>query len=449
MDKPEQTRLPIWLQYAMQELGVSEYSGLSDNPEIIKYFQEVSHGEIANDETPWCAAFVGAMLERAEIQSTKSLMARSYLRWGSKLEELKLGAIVILKRGNNNVLGHVGFVISSSQSHAQLLSGNQSNKVTISSFNKSDILDIRWPSDFKNSEAYQTSQLNKITPSEHFNVAFEHILNVEGEWSDHKLDRGGPTYKGITLTTLERAIKDGLIAVNHDDQISALKHLKDNQVKKIYHSYYWRMASCHLFHPSIAIVLFDAAVNHGPKTAIRLLQKNVQASVDGEVGPETIAKTNNTKIENTLNTFIKHRETHYRSLSQFNIFGKGWLNRLKKTEAAARLQLSSSFHPIEKYNHNSSKETKHMNEPISNTQSKWWGESLTVWGTIITALSTVLPVMGPFIGLNISAELILQFGDTVAKLIQIIGGITGTTMALYGRARANQQLVRKPMAIKL
>ncbi len=80
---------------------------------------------------------------------------------------------------------------------------------------------------------------------------------------------------------------------------------------------------------------------------------------------------------------------------------------------------------------------------------KWWGESLTVWGTIVTALSTILPVIGPFIGLDISAELIQQFGDTVAKLIQIIGGVTGTTMALYGRSRATTKLTRRSMEMKI
>ncbi len=51
------------------------------------------------------------MLERADIKSTKSLMARSYLNWGQKQREEKLGSIAILKRGNNEVFGHVGFVI--------------------------------------------------------------------------------------------------------------------------------------------------------------------------------------------------------------------------------------------------------------------------------------------------------------------------------------------------
>ena len=38
---------------------------------------------LPHDEVPWCAAFVGACLERAGIASTRSLMARSYLGWGA------------------------------------------------------------------------------------------------------------------------------------------------------------------------------------------------------------------------------------------------------------------------------------------------------------------------------------------------------------------------------
>ena len=58
-------------------------------------------------------------------------------------------------------------------------------------------------------------------------------------------------------------------------------------------------------------------------------------------------------------------------------------------------------------------------------------------------------MIGPFFGLDITSEMIEQFGDSVTKLIQIIGGVTGTSMALYGRARAETSLTRRPISMKI
>jgi len=44
------------------------------------------------------------------------------------------------------------------------------------------------------------------------------------------------------------------------------------------------------------------------------------------------------------------------------------------------------------------------------TDSKWWGQSMTIWGAIITTLSTVLPVLGPALGIDITADLVREVG---------------------------------------
>jgi hypothetical protein len=38
---------------------------------------------IRDDETPWCATFVSAVLELESIPSTRSAWARSYLNWAT------------------------------------------------------------------------------------------------------------------------------------------------------------------------------------------------------------------------------------------------------------------------------------------------------------------------------------------------------------------------------
>lgn len=80
---------------------------------------------------------------------------------------------------------------------------------------------------------------------------------------------------------------------------------------------------------------------------------------------------------------------------------------------------------------------------------KWWGQSLTIWGTIVTTLATVLPIAGPLIGIEISSDMVHQLGDGVMQVGQALAGVIGVVMAIYGRTRAFQPLVRRDFLVKL
>lgn len=38
----------------------------------------------------------------------------------------------------------------------------------------------------------------------------------------------------------------------------------------------------------------------------------------------------------------------------------------------------------------------------SQPATKWWGNSLTIWGAILTGLTTVLRTLGPVIGVDLT-----------------------------------------------
>lgn len=80
---------------------------------------------------------------------------------------------------------------------------------------------------------------------------------------------------------------------------------------------------------------------------------------------------------------------------------------------------------------------------------KWWGNSMTIWGVIITTLSTVIPAMGPAFGVDISGELIVQAGDQLVTTIQAVGGLIGTLLTIWGRVRASAPLTRRDVRVKL
>lgn len=97
----------------------------------------------------------------------------------------------------------------------------------------------------------------------------------------------------------------------------------------------------------------------------------------------------------------------------------------------------------------SSTATQTSASPATGAESKWWGQSMTIWGTLITAAATVAPVVGPLIGIDISADTIKQLGGQTAEVARGIAGLVGTILAIYGRTRAVQPLMRREVALRL
>lgn len=132
------------LQIALQEYGKTEVVGPGHNGDIVNYFAKSGNSWVKDDETAWCAAFVGYCLETAGYGSTKKLNARSYLSYGRATTAPKLGDIVVFWRGTpNGWEGHVAFYISEIGDDVHVLGGNQSNQVNISAYPKSKVLGYR------------------------------------------------------------------------------------------------------------------------------------------------------------------------------------------------------------------------------------------------------------------------------------------------------------------
>lgn len=126
--------------------GLREIKGKEHNPEILSWFAQVGHSWVKDDETAWCAAFVGAMLEHGGLPSTRKLNARSYLKWGEvvPLSEAQPGDVVIFTRGDpNGWQGHVAFYVGREGSNLMVLGGNQSNAVNVAPYAVSRLLGVR------------------------------------------------------------------------------------------------------------------------------------------------------------------------------------------------------------------------------------------------------------------------------------------------------------------
>jgi len=132
-----------WITEARKHIGLTEVKGPQHSPEILQMWRDIKRGGIKDDETPWCAAFVGAMLERVGVRSSRFERARSYLDWGQQLGLPVPGCIVVFTRQGG---GHVGFAVGRDKAgNLLILGGNQSDAVNIKAFSVGRVSGYRWP----------------------------------------------------------------------------------------------------------------------------------------------------------------------------------------------------------------------------------------------------------------------------------------------------------------
>lgn len=436
---------PPWLAAAWRELGQTEIKGAADNARIVAFFREAGHPTVKDDETAWCAAFAGAMLERAGLPATRSLRARSYIAWGAAIETPRTGCIAVFSRGSDPALGHVGFVVGETDTGLVLLGGNQSNAVTVEVFARTRLLALRWPDEITSN--LPTAPAATKTDAQ-FDAALSHVLRMEGGFSDDPFDPGGPTNYGITLKTYALNAGQTVDASSRARLTAELRAISQETVRSIYQRRYWMPAHCTELPAGLDLFHFDAAVNHGVGGAIRLLQEALNVEADGDVGPLTRRAIRIANIDDVIERYAALRERRYRSLAHFWRFGRGWLRRVQETKAAALSQRATQTVPPARSMDDSTQGDEVMTETVV-PSTKWWGHSLTVWGAFVTAAAAIVPALGPLVGLDITSDAVRQLGGDASAIVQAIAGFIGTLMTLYGRARATAPLIRRDMNVKV
>ena len=94
-------------------------------------------------------------------------------------------------------------------------------------------------------------------------------------------------------------------------------------VQRFYQAHFWNTWFAQLFSDDLAKRVFDAAVNMGEGTAVKVLQTAINAlggalTVDGGWGPATLAAANAANPGALVAAFINAREEHYREIVQNN-----------------------------------------------------------------------------------------------------------------------------------
>lgn len=134
----------VLLATAGEYLGTAEIPGSRHNPAIVQMFADSGHSWVVDDETAWCAAFVGSVLARCGLPTTGSLAARSYLQWGEAVTQPRPGDVVVFWRGSpDSWQGHVGFFVRRDGNTIIVRGGNQGNKVSDAPYPASRLLGYR------------------------------------------------------------------------------------------------------------------------------------------------------------------------------------------------------------------------------------------------------------------------------------------------------------------
>lgn len=167
------------------------------------------------------------------------------------------------------------------------------------------------------------------------------ILRREGGFSEHPLDRGGATNYGITQRTLSRYF--GRAAT-----VREVRELTPDLARDIYEQNYYLGPGIHRLPDLVQPFIFDSAVNHGPRRAIRFLQNVCNdaglgpVDVDGAVGPQTVDAARRAVEEMgpvLLAALIEERRNFYHLIVQADpsqeVFLRGWLRRVKEFETEA------------------------------------------------------------------------------------------------------------------
>ncbi|KAA0970313.1 tape measure protein [Aureimonas fodinaquatilis] len=131
----------------------------------INSFMKSNGVDIDAARTAWCAGFVNSSLESVGVDGSGSLVANSFLNWGSKVNpgSALRGDVLVKSRGlgANQTGGHVGMATGASRMGSnglelQMISGNQGNAVS-QTWEKAAALDVRRASETLSESSKQIS----------------------------------------------------------------------------------------------------------------------------------------------------------------------------------------------------------------------------------------------------------------------------------------------------
>ncbi|WP_108459215.1 glycoside hydrolase family 108 protein [Devosia naphthalenivorans] len=174
-----------------------------------------------------------------------------------------------------------------------------------------------------------------------FDRALPHVLVHEGGKVDHPKDPGGRTNKGVT-----QRVYNAWRGKSHLPMRDVYL-IDDLEVAAIYRFQYWEAVMGDRLPEGVGYVVFDGAVNSGPKQSIKWLQRALGSlytgKVDGVMGTITLDAVSATNdMDELIARVIDRRDAFLRALKTWPTFGKGWSRRIAQVEQTGQAWASGS-----------------------------------------------------------------------------------------------------------
>lgn len=146
-----------------------------------------------------------------------------------------------------------------------------------------------------------------------FVCAIDRVLIHEGGDANDPRDAGGRTRWGISQKTYPTL---DIGKLTRADAIA------------LYRRDFWTPIQGDALPPALAFQMLDAAVNHGVGRAVRWLQRLTGVTVDGRLGPVTLAAVRAADEALLIDRLLALRLELYAEHERFAVFGRGWTRRI-------------------------------------------------------------------------------------------------------------------------
>lgn len=167
-----------------------------------------------------------------------------------------------------------------------------------------------------------------------FENAVAVILDMEGGFVDNPDDAGGPTNLGITQRLYDRWRAAGGLPQR------SVRYVTKDEATTIYHDWFWMEVCGDSLPWEAAFLAFDSAVQHSPDTGAKLLQRAARVTMDGIVGPVTIAAVWADPVGVARRMFfirLRRYLDRARNMPSQRQFLRGWIERLWRVGTLAEI----------------------------------------------------------------------------------------------------------------
>jgi lysozyme family protein len=164
--------------------------------------------------------------------------------------------------------------------------------------------------------------------NQNFDKCFAWLMDHEGGYCDDAHDPGGMTCWGVTHYAWASW-------VGRNPTEDEMRGLTQDEVEPLYKARYWDKLQGDLLPSGVDYVLFDFSVNSGVTRAVKAIQRIVDTSVDGWLGPLTLAAIQAYDPRGLVEAVSEARQEFLAAIPTYRWFGKGWSRRVQEVRERA------------------------------------------------------------------------------------------------------------------